>query len=203
MDDLCCRVTVRRPVHLVLHCGEELLRHLCVRRIVHTGRVDIEDLPGTRSSAPLPIGGTARPGGCARGDRRLGWLQAGSVRARARPPGALQSNCSEFPNSCPWGQFTLGPNALEVFVHGRHCDLKQLGNLGLGQPDGLVFEAALDARPPVLGLVKDHLSPRQRIAGHAGTSSPTGVTSRVRPHASGDRRITALDSEGQPSGCVF
>ncbi len=33
---------VCRPVHFVLHRGENLLRHLRVRRLVHTRRVNIE-----------------------------------------------------------------------------------------------------------------------------------------------------------------
>ena len=44
VDDLRRRVAVRGPVHLVLHRGEELLRHLRVRRVVHARRVNIQHL---------------------------------------------------------------------------------------------------------------------------------------------------------------
>ena len=44
MNDLCCRLSVRCPMHLVLHRGKELLGHLGVRRVVHARGVDIEDL---------------------------------------------------------------------------------------------------------------------------------------------------------------
>ena len=38
-------MTVRRPVHLVLDHGEELLRGLRARIVIHAGCVDIEHLP--------------------------------------------------------------------------------------------------------------------------------------------------------------
>jgi hypothetical protein len=44
VDDLGGRVPVRRPVHLVLHRSEELLRQLGVGLVVDARRVDVEDL---------------------------------------------------------------------------------------------------------------------------------------------------------------
>jgi hypothetical protein len=36
-------VAVRRPVHFVLHHGEEFLRRFLARVIIHTGRINVED----------------------------------------------------------------------------------------------------------------------------------------------------------------
>ena len=69
---------------------------------------------------------------------------------------ALDSNYSEFPNSCPRIELLLGEDGLQVLVHGRHSDLEQLGDERLRQPDRLVLEPALDPGATVLGLVENH-----------------------------------------------
>ena len=70
-------------------------------------------------------------------------------------PAALQSNYSEFPNSCPSRQFALGVNAFQMLVHGRNRDLEQLRDERLCQPERLILKPALDARAAVLRLVED------------------------------------------------
>lgn len=47
-------------------------------------------------------------------------------------PCAFPANYSEFPNSCPRPQFTLGINAFEVLIYRRNRDLEQLADEGLG-----------------------------------------------------------------------
>ena len=67
----------------------------------------------------------------------------------------LPANYSEFPNSCLSVQLAFGEQALQVFVDGRNGDLKQLAHECLRQPDCLLLEPALDARPPILRLIQD------------------------------------------------
>jgi hypothetical protein len=60
--------------------------------------------------------------------------------------------------------FTLGEDAFQVLVHGRHGNPEQLGDQGLTQPDYVGLEAALDARAAVLGLVEDDAGFRRSVA---------------------------------------
>jgi len=70
-------------------------------------------------------------------------------------PRPLGSNYPEFPDSCLWAQFAFLENVHQVLVDRPDVFLEQLRDQRLGQPDGLVLEAALDAGPPVLSLVED------------------------------------------------
>lgn len=70
-------------------------------------------------------------------------------------PASFGSNYSEFPNSCRFGQFSLGIDALEMLIHHRHGHLKQHRHQRLGEPERLAFKTALNTRLPVLGLAED------------------------------------------------
>jgi hypothetical protein len=78
---------------------------------------------------------------------------------------ALGSKYSEFPNSSTWRLFSLGEDAFEVLVHGRHGNLEQLGDQRLSQPERVGPEAALNARTAVFGLVKDDAGLRRGVVG--------------------------------------
>lgn len=69
-----------------------------------------------------------------------------------RPP---LTNYSEFPISCLELDLPLFVNALEVLADRLRGHMKQLCHQRLREPDGVIHQAALDARLPVLGLVKD------------------------------------------------
>ena len=85
-------------------------------------------------------------------------------------PFTLDSNYSEFPNSCLSRQFFNGVNALQMFVHRGHGDLEQLGNLCLRQPQGFILKTTLDARAAILGLVKDDFRLGQMFVTHGSSS---------------------------------
>jgi hypothetical protein len=51
-------------------------------------------------------------------------------------------------------------------VRGRVKVAEKLGHQFLGQPQRLVFEATLDARPTILGLVEDKLGVGLRLVAH-------------------------------------
>jgi hypothetical protein len=71
-------------------------------------------------------------------------------------------NYPEFPDSCSPLQFALFKDVLDVLVDRAHVLLEQLGQLPLRQPDRLVLQPHLNARPVVLRLVKNdfRLGPR-------------------------------------------
>ena len=79
---------------------------------------------------------------------------------------ALGSNYPEFPDSCLPAQFALLEDVHQVLVDRPHVLLEQLRHERLRQPDRLVLEPALDARPAVLGLVEDDAGLRRRFVGH-------------------------------------
>ena len=78
------------------------------------------------------------------------------------------SNYSEFPNSCPCRQFSLVIDAFQMFINRRHRYLKQLRDKCLRPPDRFVFKPALDARSPLLGLIKDDSGLGQGFVTHGG-----------------------------------
>jgi hypothetical protein len=49
-------------------------------------------------------------------------------------------------------------DVLDMFINGADILLKQVGHQLLRKPDGFVFQADFNARPPVLGLVKQKLA---------------------------------------------
>ena len=79
---------------------------------------------------------------------------------------ALRSNYSEFPNSCPRRQFSLGVDAFQVLIYGWNRHLEQFGNERLRQPQRLVFETALDAGAAILRLVQDDFGIGQSFVTH-------------------------------------
>ncbi len=64
-------------------------------------------------------------------------------------------NYPEFPDSCRSGEFGFFVNVAEMFVYGFDRDIEQISDEFLGEPKGFVFEAALDARAAVFGLVEE------------------------------------------------
>jgi hypothetical protein len=85
-------------------------------------------------------------------------------------PATLQSNYSEFPNSCHCRQLSLVIDAFQMFINRRHRYLKQLRDKCLRQPDRFIFKTALNTRPPVLGLVEDDFGLGQGFVTHGRTS---------------------------------
>lgn len=59
--------------------------------------------------------------------------------------------------SCRLDEFAVGEDFVEVLGDVLGCRLEQLGNLRLGEPQGVSVEATLDASAAVLGLVEDEL----------------------------------------------
>jgi hypothetical protein len=73
-------------------------------------------------------------------------------------PLTLAANYPEFPDSCRRVQLGLLIDVLQVLVDRADILLKQLRDQDLRKPDGLVLEAAIDARPAVFGLIEDDLA---------------------------------------------
>ena len=76
-------------------------------------------------------------------------------------PHSLGLNYSIASNSCPGLQFSFGVNLFQMMIHRIHTNLKQIGHQLLRQPNAFVFEPALNARLPVLGLVEDEAGCRK------------------------------------------
>ena len=112
-----------------------------------------EVLPEARGRPLAELGAAAAANAVANRDDHLEVVVLDFARNLAI---AFTSNYSELPNSClAAGQLTVREDPLEVLVHRRHRDLEQLGDQRLREPDGLILEAALDARAAVLGLIED------------------------------------------------
>jgi hypothetical protein len=82
--------------------------------------------------------------------------------------------------------------------HVLRSGLEKLGNLGLCQPERLVFKSALDACAAVRGLIEDDFRLRQGVVAHLPTPFVISVSS---PSASFSMaRISARISSSVRSG---
>jgi hypothetical protein len=73
---------------------------------------------------------------------------------------ALESNCSEIPNSCLLVKLAVLEDVLDVLGDVRLGRLKQVHDLRLSQPDRLIDETSLQVRQPVVTAVDDDLAAR-------------------------------------------
>jgi len=72
--------------------------------------------------------------------------------------GALRSNCSETPKSCPRVGLKVGPDILQGLIDRRHRHLIELADQRRCQLEALLLEPALHARP------SSDASARRRLA---------------------------------------
>jgi hypothetical protein len=70
--------------------------------------------------------------------------------------------------SCLFGEFAFGVDCFEVERDVLGGGLEEFGELDLGEPDGFVFEAALDAGAAVFGLVEEDAGGGLGLCGHRG-----------------------------------
>ena len=54
-------------------------------------------------------------------------------------------NCPKIQESCPFGEFTGGEEVLQVFAVGADIHVEQHSEEFLGEPEGLLLDANLDA----------------------------------------------------------
>jgi hypothetical protein len=70
--------------------------------------------------------------------------------------------------SCLFGEFAFGVDCFEVERDVLGGGLEEFGDMGLGEPDGFVFEAALDAGAAVFRLVEEDAGFGLWLWGHRG-----------------------------------